>query len=376
MKPSSVAHWRLFLLLLCLAWPLASEAHKASDSYLQIGIDNTIVTARWDIALRDLDQATGLDTNQDGNLTWGELRSRQQQIWDYALTRLRLTRGAQGCLLTLASMGVSTHVDGRYVALDISGNCPRSTSALKVNYRLLFDMDRQHRGLAVVNLDGQAHSLIFSPDSAEQEIGIVSAWKTLGNFIAEGIHHILIGYDHILFLLSLLLPAVLVWRDDSWQPHAGFKVALGDTARTVTAFTLAHSVTLALAALGILRIDSRLVESAIALSVIIAAANNLRPFIPARRWSIAFVFGLIHGFGFASVLSEIGLPRDQLAIALGGFNIGVELGQMIIVALFLPLACLLRNTLTYRIGVARFGSVAIMLIAGYWFIQRAFDLAI
>jgi hypothetical protein len=142
----------------------------------------------------------------------------------------------------------------------------------------------------------------------------------------------------------------------------------------VTAFTLAHSITLSLAALQIISLPSRWVESAIAASVVIAALNNLRGRIDSRRWVMAFGFGLIHGFGFASVLADLGLPQGALVLALVGFNLGVELGQLAIVAAFLPLAFWLRETRFYQLGVFRLGSVLVALIASWWLVQRVFDL--
>ena len=144
--------------------------------------------------------------------------------------------------------------------------------------------------------------------------------------------------------------------------------------RIVTAFTLAHSITLSLAALSVVTLPSRLVESTIALSVVLAALNNLWPLVGGRRWAVAFGFGLIHGFGFASVLADLGLPRDALVLALVGFNLGVELGQLAIVTLFLPVAYGLRHTWIYRRIIFSGGSALIALVAAVWLLERAFVL--
>ena len=144
--------------------------------------------------------------------------------------------------------------------------------------------------------------------------------------------------------------------------------------KVVTAFTLAHSITLSLAALQIVSLPSRLVESVIAASVVIAALNNLRGTISKRRWIMAFAFGLIHGFGFASVLADLGLPQGALVLALIGFNAGVEIGQLCIVAVFLPIAFWLRATRFYRVGVLTGGSLVVALLASWWLVQRIFDL--
>jgi hypothetical protein len=152
------------------------------------------------------------------------------------------------------------------------------------------------------------------------------------------------------------------------------RVALTEVLWVVTAFTVAHSITLSIAALQIVELPSRLVESAIAASVALAAANNLWPVVERRRWMVAFGFGLIHGFGFASVLTELGLPKDALVLSLLGFNVGVEIGQLVIVACFLPAAYPLRNTPLYRKGVFVGGSILTLLVALVWLAERVFNL--
>ena len=144
--------------------------------------------------------------------------------------------------------------------------------------------------------------------------------------------------------------------------------------KIVTAFTLAHSITLTLATLGVVTLPSRLVESAIAASVVLSALNNIFPLIESKRWMVAFAFGLIHGFGFASVLADLGLPQDALLLALVGFNLGVEGGQLAIVSAFLPIAYYLRNTQFYRRVVLFAGSIIIVLLAMVWLVERMFDL--
>jgi HupE / UreJ protein len=189
-----------------------------------------------------------------------------------------------------------------------------------------------------------------------------------------GVEHIWRSYDHKLFLLSLLFPAVLVPGVKGWQACEGFRAAFIDVLKIVTAFTVAHSLTLSLATLGIVNLPARISESAIAISVVLAALNNLVAIIQAKRWVVAFCFGLIHGFGFAGVLTDLGLPRNVLALALVGFNLGVEAGQIAIVSVFLPLAYLLRRTWLYRNIVLAGGSSAIVVVAALWFVERAFDL--
>jgi len=364
----------LVLLLACCTLP--AWAHKASDSLLWLDVQGPQVQGRWDIALRDLEEAVGLDRDQDGRLSWGEVRRQQAAIAAYAGARLRLSTGGMACTLEPGTLRLARHVDGTYAALELAGRCPRAASPLTVDYHLLFDIDRQHRGLAELRVDGVAQSRVFGPDTATQEIGTRPALQLLGDFLRQGVLHIWTGYDHMLFLISLLLPAVLVWRAAGWQPQTRLRAAATDVAKTVTAFTIAHSLTLAPAALGWVSLPSRLVESAIALSVLCAALNNLRPFLGERRWVAAFGFGLIHGFGFASVLAEIGLPGGRLALALLGFNLGVELGQLAVVAVVLPLSFALRTRKAYARVLLPAGSLLIAVLAGHWLLERALDTSI
>jgi HupE / UreJ protein len=146
--------------------------------------------------------------------------------------------------------------------------------------------------------------------------------------------------------------------------------------KVVTAFTVAHSITLSLAALGVIALPSRVVESAIAASVVLAALNNVRPLVYGGRWALAFAFGLIHGFGFASVLADLGLPQDALLLSLVAFNLGVELGQLAIVAVFLPVAFALRGTALYRRVILVGGSLVVAAIAFAWLCERAFNLTL
>ena len=373
---------RCWLAALVLLLALPVQAHKPSDSYLSMSVEGAAVRGQWDIALRDLDFAIGLDADGNGEITWGELRKRHADIAAHALARLKLEADGAACTLAAGEQLVDEHTDGAYTVLRFQAACPREPAGLGVDYRLFADIDPQHRGLLRLQALGQTRTAVFSPEAAAQrfELKKVSAWAQFVDYLREGVWHIWIGFDHILFLLSLLLPAVLVWRDrgglaaPGWQPVARLRDALVDVLKIVTAFTVAHSITLTLATLEVVSLPSRWVEATIAASVVLAALNNLRPVFRGRRWAMAFGFGLIHGFGFASVLADLGLPRDALVLALVGFNVGVELGQLAIVAVFLPLAFALRRTALYRRGVLWGGSLLIAALAGAWFVERAFDL--
>ena len=369
----------------------SAQAHKPSDSYLTMSVpkDGSDVTVRWDIALRDLDYVLQLDRDNDGALTWGEVRARGDDITKYATANLALTSKDKACLLsTTAPMQLDKHSDGTYAVLSLTAACGAAiTEALQVKYSLLFDVDPSHRGLVQWLAPGEkeALSVILGTETATQKLPLQapSAWETFQQYVVEGAFHIWIGYDHILFLLSLLLPAVLIFskvmgenakKVTLIQPAPSFLAALKEVLKVVTAFTLAHSITLSLAALGVVSLPSRWVESAIAASIIVAAVQNIRGVVDSKRWVMAFGFGLIHGFGFASVLADLGLPQNALITALVGFNVGIEGGQLAIVAVFMPLAFWLRSTKFYQVGIFKWGSVLIALLALYWFVQRAFDL--
>ncbi len=212
---------------------------------------------------------------------------------------------------------------------------------------------------------------LSSPTPPVDRLG--TAWR----YLTLGFTHILpLGFDHILFLLALLLPAVL-WRENGrWRPAMALRTVLLETAGIVTAFTLAHSLTLTLAVLGVVDLPSRLVETVIAFTIVLAALNNLFPLVTTRRWLLAFGLGLIHGFGFASVLRELGLPSDALALALACFNLGVEIGQLAIVAIVLPLAFALRQTWLYRRLALPVGSTVIALLALIWCLERSLNISL
>lgn len=369
--------WARALIAVLVLATTPALAHKASDSYLALNVKGEQVSGQWDIALRDIDFAIGLDANGDADITGGEVRARHADIAAWALGRLTLSRGGD-CALQVAEHLIDAHTDGAYAVLRITGTCPNRAAPLQLNYRLLFDIDQLHRGLLKLELDGVAHSSVLGPQSGVMELhaGETSRLKQLARYLLEGIWHIWIGFDHILFLLSLLLPAVLVHQARKWTGVASFKAAFTEVLWVVTAFTVAHSITLSLAALQIIELPSRLVESCIAASVVLAAANNIWPVVEHRRWMVAFGFGLIHGFGFASVLTELGLPRDALVLSLLGFNLGVETGQLAIVAVFLPVAYLIRNSTFYRRGVFVGGSLLTMLVALIWLVERVFNLKV
>lgn len=365
---------KYFMLLCCFALSTPALAHKPSDSYLFLQKDGLL---RWDIALRDLEQALGLDSNQDAQLTWGELKQQEPKISAYALSRLKLSQNEAACNLSLQAMQLDEHSDGAYAVLMLTPTCSLAANAkLQFNYQLLFDLDSTHRGVLLDQREGiSASSMIFSKEQPSLSISPeqLSTWSTFVNYIGEGVYHIGIGLDHLLFISMLILPAVLRVKDHVWEEVTSFRPALWNLLKVITAFTIAHSITLSLAALNLVSLPSRWVESAIALSIIVLALNIFYPLVKHDQWWLAFGFGLLHGFGFATVLMELEIPQSVLIQALLGFNLGVELGQLILVLLLFPLAYVLRASKFYQVPIL-YGSAAITLIlASIWLLERAFD---
>jgi len=359
-------------------------AHKASDSLLTLARDGGQISGQWDIALRDLDVAIGLDADGNGDIQWSEVKAKHADIARYATSRLTVQAGNEPCSINVTEHLLDRHTDGMYAVLRFEGVCdPNSAgAALKIDYRLLFDIDAQHRGLLKLTDNGETRSAIFPANNATQEFHLHDAkvGSSISGFIADGVKHIAIGFDHILFLVALLLPAVLVRNEkhgSRWLPVTTFRNALFNVASIVTAFTIAHSITLSLATIGMVTPPARWVEILIAATVVITAIDNIVPCLPSffrqRRWLVAFVFGLIHGFGFASVLQELNLPSADLILSLVGFNIGVELGQLALVVVFLPIAYSLRARWVYPRMVLAGGSVVIATLACGWLLERSLD---
>ena len=257
--------------------------------------------------------------------------------------------------------------------------CAAATGKLAVGYGLFAGLDTQHRGLLNLNHENKTLSAVLAPDQPPRVFDLSAAEASgaqILDFIQEGVWHIWIGFDHMLFLFSLLIPSVMVYRNAGWRPVSTFNEALWDVFKVVTAFTLAHSITLGMAVLGYIELPSRWVESAIAASVILAALNNIVPVFSTRRAMLAFGFGLIHGFGFASVLSDLGLPESSKLGSLLGFNLGVEFGQIALVLVFLPVSYKLSRASWYESLFLKTCSLGVASVASVWFLERAFDISI
>jgi len=369
---------RLLLFVALLIGSLGSaQAHKASDSFLRIGLDQSAIEVRWDIALRDLDFAIGLDSDASGAITWGEVRRAEAAISAHALSRLAIRGDAVDCpLLAVPGLQIAEHSDGRYAVLSLSGRCTTAPAQIEIDYRLLFDIDAQHRGLLNLRHGGDIQTAVFAPDRQRQTFTSGSPARVFQTYFSEGIWHVWKGADHMLFLAGLFLPAVLRRKKGGWEPAVSLPAALRETVALITAFTLAHALTLALAASGVFSPPSRLIESLVAASVLFAGLNNLLPMVQRRLWLLAGFFGLIHGAAIAGALLELGLPVQGRVTALLAFNVGVELAQLALVAVVVPLCFAGRNSAGFRNAVLVPASLIVAIAGLAWLLQRALDLPI
>ncbi len=241
--------------------------------------------------------------------------------------------------------------------------------------------NKLHRSVLVIEYNrklnkefGSEHSaLVFSESRKTSLLDLANPptvlnWK---EFLWQGVLHIWYGLDHVLFIIVLLLTTVLRAGAHGWEPLSGFKPALINTFKIITLFTIAHSITLSLAALQLISVNIIFVESVIALSIIAIALNNLKPVINAHAWLLVFLFGLFHGFGFASVMGDLHFRTVLLERILVMFNVGVELGQLAIVVIVFPILFLLRKSSGYQKYIVVPVSVVSIGIASFWFLQRA-----
>jgi HupE / UreJ protein len=345
---------------------VVAQAHSVGTSYLHIdqASGKASPQATVELSLRDLEFAIGLDSNHDTRITWAEVLAGRTALTAYIGNRLILRRGEQSCGSSVTDLLINQHADGPYAVLMMTLTCPAS-GQLSMQSNLLFDIDDSHRTLLNFNTPhSQLVSVLTSATRSWSEpIGATGGWSALGRFIEQGIWHIWTGFDHLAFLLLLLLPLMRPQTDSKRQ-------TMIKALRIVTAFTLAHSITLACAAFKYISLPSRWVEAAIAASIVMTGLMNLWPRTARFGVVMAFGFGLIHGLGFAAALAELTANARSRILPLIGFNLGVELGQLVVVAAFLPLLLLGRNAILLRQRGVAAGSLSVSVLGMIWLAQR------
>jgi hypothetical protein len=392
---------KLFAMLLACCACAPAWAHKGSDAYLDLRQTGSATTAQLSVALKDLDLLIPLDANADGQVTWAEV----QAATPAALAQLQAHAGLDGCTLQWAFDGLETRSDGAYLRAASPASCPPG-AALALRYTLFANADSNHRLIVTGQLDG--HDLLATaapqqttPLVLRQAAAPRSIAQTVWDYLQLGMHHLLEGYDHMAFLLALVLPLQLrlgrcphpspppagegamhslppptgEGRGGGGRPPTGPVSSPGANPwwpllRTITAFTIGHSITLVLATLGFTSASPAWVEPVIAASIGFTALLNIYPVPALRAERLALVFGLVHGYGFAGLLIEAAAPAGLLPWALAGFNLGVEAGQLSAVAAWVLLSQLVVRQPWYGRVVVRGGSCLLLGLAVYWVWER------
>ncbi|MGQ0657769.1 MAG: HupE/UreJ family protein [Chromatiales bacterium] len=358
-------------LLLVLACP--AHAHDPGLSAAELKLGDAELAVHFTFARRDIEAIIPIDADNDGAVSVAEFAAARPYLEKLGNAAIEVSVDEQ----RLSAEPPAIELDDSDALHFRLGFAQTAGSRIGISVPIVAKLARGHRQyLAVRDGDGQLLAdQLLSAAASQLHVDLAKSPSrdSFPNYLAQGVWHIWIGYDHILFLLTLLLPAVLRRELGRWLAVERFGQAFWEVFRIVTAFTAAHSITLSLAALGVVELPSHWVESAIALSVVLAALNNLWPLVDKRRWLVAFGFGLVHGLGFANVLRDLGLPQDSLVLALFGFNVGVEVGQVAIVSALLPLTYAVRSTVVYRRVALGLGSLIIAVMASVWLVERALD---
>ena len=365
----------LFISFQCIQ---QASAHELSTSYVNANIEGDgRINGKLKIDVIELKEVLNLDSDNNGQLTWGEITEQKARIKNYVENNFSFSQNALQCPLQISQDAFSLQQlsDSYLLHIPFSAECSNESQAgaLTIKYSLLFEISDKHKAIVSI-LDTQnthEHLVVFDKSTQEHSISSYSSntLTTFLTFVYQGIFHILIGIDHILFLLTLLLTISLYYTHKRWQAIDSKADIVKRTIWVVSAFTIAHSITLSGTALGWLPVFGSWVEVVIAASILFNVVNNLFPMV-RRLGLITFVFGLIHGMGFAGALAELGFPEQQQVVSVLAFNIGVELGQLAIIAICLPLLLWLRKKAFYAKILMPSISLIIGLVALFWVFER------
>ena len=349
----------LWFLLLVLAG-MPAYAHDAGVSSSEIRVNGRVVAVEINALARDYEKATNVRISEarSGSVNAIALAVMAPAVLGYVRSQAEVLSDDVPCK---PDEGKAWAAD-THVTVTLVWTCPDS-GALRYRLNLFRDVDPSAQHLVSLKTETGKQDFVLDKNTPELPLSgaVPSTFDVAGHFLAAGVEHIFLGYDHIAFLIAIIL-----WASSLWP-----------VVKAVTAFTLAHSITLSLAALDVVRIPSAIIEPAIAASIVYVAVENFTTRDADKRWRETFLFGLLHGFGFASALEELGLPREKLITALAAFNCGVEIGQVLIVTTAFGLLSAadrlqisgaskpVRNP-----ALVHAVSFAIVLLGGYWFVSR------
>lgn len=360
----------------------STGAHQPGESYIFLQTSETSLTGRIEITLNDLGLVLPLDSNNDGTVSEEEFNAQEKKIYDFLQPHLIfwIDEGAHSIQITDHDFRKVSF--GTYALIRFSVSiAPLVPDKLDIEHHGFMEAIRPSHTVYVIieenartGLKGNEGgiSLFFENAEGRETISFQgeSALSAFWRFIKLGVYHILVGFDHLAFLFALLLPAVLVVREDKWEPAKEFKDVFLKVLGIVTTFTVAHSITLSLAAFGWVDLPAKYVEALIALSIAVVATGNVVGPTRSWIWPAIFCLGLLHGLGFAYVLAPYGVAENSIVFSLLGFNVGVEIGQIALIVICLPFLYFLRKWHHFVFIVVRCGSVALIGIATFWFAER------
>lgn len=369
-----------------------ASAHLGNQSYVYLQIFDTAIAGRIEVPIIDLNRVLDLDIEPTADDVLDQVEANLSPIHAYLQDHFSIgpEDGSSTWSYTFEETEILDLGGGSYgvfqFEVDQSFDPPPRT--FTVGYDAIIEFDSDRDGFLLIATDwgsgtfnNEASSFLRFDSGNPTEIVDLddTSWlKGMVGVIELGAEHIRIGTDHILFVFALVLPSVLAFTKgpndttSRWYPSAGFRSTLWRVLKIVTMFTVAHSITLALGGLEIIELSPRLVETIIAISIAAAALHNIRPIFVNKEWALAFGFGLFHGFGFAGLLTELGLDRSNRVPSLLGFNIGVELGQAAIILMVFPMLFIVRRT-RYYLGAMYTGSVILAIVSMAWATERIFE---
>ncbi len=341
------------------------EAHTGGASYVDVQSTQSSEAPRLqvDVALPDIATALGLDRDADGRLRWREVTAAQSEIASYLQARLQVKSAERFC--RLATLGQPLLVDrdtGRHLRIVLAIGCTAEPGQRSLDASPWF-AEAADQGIYVTWDGGSDRVSLLTKTYPSTDLD-VGPNEGFGRFWLLGVEHLLSGYDHLAFLALLLLAAM-----HKAKPTLGLRSLFWQAAKIVTAFTAAHSITLALAATGLVRLPVALVEIAIAGSILVTAFAVLLRVERWTGWPLAFGFGLVHGLGFANVLADLLSGKDLLA-PLVGFNLGIEVAQILVVAMVLPLLWQAMNRPRLLRGTSAISALLLAGMSVYWMVER------
>lgn len=380
--------------LACLLCVLSSSlvpsavAHGLGQSYIYFQIREDSISTRVELPIKELNDVLELGLSTDEKVKSEDIEPHLETIKTYVDKNLALDCAPDACRQEFRDYGFLNTTFAQFLQLnyDLAGfqALPQS---IDVAYDVILEQLPQHTNMLLVEENWRTGTfqneseplIIFTKPGQTQTLDLTAGglWQGFLAIVQLGILHIVSGIDHVLFLVALLLPSVLRrQKDEPWQPVGKFSTACVYLIKIATAFTIAHSITLCLATLQIVQVPTRVVESVIAASIGLAALDIFYPVFRGRSWVIIFLFGLFHGFGFADILTKLGITNQHAALSLFGFNLGIEIGQLMIIAVIFPVLYFLRNQRFYPSVVMKTGALLLGAMSLYWFIERAFDINI